>query len=87
MAVMPATLRSTNRQIMVQAGHSVKRDPISKLTNTKRAGDVTEVADHLPSKHQALSLIPIPTKIFKKWNWVFSSCSCYLGVIFDRRKK
>jgi hypothetical protein len=31
----------------------IKQEPISKITNTKRAGRVTGVAGHLPSKHEA----------------------------------
>jgi hypothetical protein len=36
--VILAMQGSTNRRIMVQSGPGIKRDPISKITNTKRAG-------------------------------------------------
>jgi hypothetical protein len=54
---------STNRRITVQAGPGIKQDPISKITNTKRAGVVTQVGECLPSNHKALSSI---TSTFKK---------------------
>jgi hypothetical protein len=36
--VIPAIQKSTNRRIMVQAHPAIKQDPISKITNAKRAG-------------------------------------------------
>jgi hypothetical protein len=49
---------STNRRTVVQAGLGIKWDPISKITNTKRAGGVAQVVEHLPSKFEALSSNP-----------------------------
>jgi hypothetical protein len=40
---------------MVHTSPDKKRDPISKITNTKRAGDMTQVVEYLPGKHKALS--------------------------------
>jgi hypothetical protein len=39
---------STNRRIAIQASPSKKRDPISKITRTKRASRVAQVAEYLP---------------------------------------
>jgi hypothetical protein len=33
----------------------IKQDPISKLTNSKRAGRVAQVVEYLPSKCEGLS--------------------------------
>jgi hypothetical protein len=49
---------STNRRIMFQDGLGTKRNPISKITNTKKAGRVV----YLPSKCEALSLTASPAK-------------------------
>jgi hypothetical protein len=46
---------STNRRITDQTCPGVKQDPISKISSTKRAGEVTQVVEHLPSKHEAFS--------------------------------
>jgi hypothetical protein len=46
-----------NRRIVLQADMGIKRDPISIITTAKRAGYVTQVVQHLPSKGEALSLI------------------------------
>jgi hypothetical protein len=35
--------------------HSMKKDPILKTTNEKRAGDMGQVVEHLLSKLKALS--------------------------------
>jgi hypothetical protein len=58
----PSTLGSTNRRIEVQAGLSIKCDPISKLANTKRTGGVDHVVVKLLSEHEFLSSIPSTTK-------------------------
>jgi hypothetical protein len=42
---------STNKQIMVQVCLDIKQDPILKIINSKRAGNVAEVIEPLPSKH------------------------------------
>jgi hypothetical protein len=39
----PTTAVSINRQIMVQAGPGIKQDPVSKITKTKRTGDMAQV--------------------------------------------
>jgi hypothetical protein len=31
------------------------QDPIRKITNSKRAGSVAHMAEHLPGKHKALT--------------------------------
>jgi hypothetical protein len=36
---------------VVQANPNIKQDPISKITKAKRAGEVTEVVNCLPSKY------------------------------------
>jgi hypothetical protein len=54
----PSKEESINRRIAVQPGPDIKRDPISKTANTKRAGGVAQVIAHLPSNHKALSSIP-----------------------------
>jgi hypothetical protein len=47
MPVIP--MGSTNRRMMVQVGLSRKRDPISKMTTSKRDGRVAQVVEHLPT--------------------------------------
>jgi hypothetical protein len=47
--------RSTNRRITVQACPGIKRDPISKITNAERAGGVSQMVEHPPSKCKALT--------------------------------
>jgi hypothetical protein len=42
--------RSTNRKIEVQPGLGKKRDPISKITTSKRAGGVAHMVECLPRK-------------------------------------
>jgi hypothetical protein len=53
--VILATRGSINRRITDQANPGIKRDPISKTINANRAGGVTQVVEHLPSKHKAPS--------------------------------
>jgi hypothetical protein len=43
---------------MVQAGLGINQDPIKKITEAKRAGDVVEMVEHLSSNHKALSSKP-----------------------------
>jgi hypothetical protein len=50
---------STNRRIVVQARAGIKRDRISKNNQSKRAGDVAQVAEQLSSKREALNSNPI----------------------------
>jgi hypothetical protein len=47
---------STNRRTAVQPGLGNKQDPISKITNTKRAGRVAQVVKCQSSKLKALNL-------------------------------
>jgi hypothetical protein len=42
------------RRIMVQDWPQ-KKDPIQKITKTKRAGGVAQVVECLPTKHESLS--------------------------------
>jgi hypothetical protein len=44
--------RSINRRIEIQAGPGKKQDPISKITNIKRAGGMGQAE---PRKYKALS--------------------------------
>jgi hypothetical protein len=44
-----------NRMIVVKAGLGKNQDSISKLIRAKRAKGVDQAAEHLPSKHDALS--------------------------------
>jgi hypothetical protein len=60
-AVIPATRESTNRRMEVQANLGIKQDPISKITNAKRSGGVTEQEEYLPCKCKTLSSIPVQT--------------------------
>jgi hypothetical protein len=53
--VIPSYTGNTNRRIVVQAGPGIKQDPISKITNTKKAGNMVQKVEYLPNKHQALS--------------------------------
>jgi hypothetical protein len=62
MLVIPATEGSTNRKTIVQAGPVIKQDPISKITNAKRAGEVAQEAEHLPALATMKSRLPSPTK-------------------------
>jgi hypothetical protein len=48
---------SINRRIAVLGGLGIKGDPISKITNIKRAGGVTQVV-YLSRKYKALNSIP-----------------------------
>jgi hypothetical protein len=38
------------------------QDPIQRITNTRRAGGMSQAVDYMPSKHKALSLNPVPQK-------------------------
>jgi hypothetical protein len=63
MPVILATIGSINRRMMAQASLGKKQDPISKKTSqTKRAGDMAQVVDLLPSKWEALSSNPSTLK-------------------------
>jgi hypothetical protein len=45
------------------------RDPVQKITTAERAGDITLVVEHLPSKCEALSSnLNTTTKIKKKFD-------------------
>jgi hypothetical protein len=44
-----------NRRIIVQAGLGIKLDPISKITNAEGTSAVTQVAECLLSKPEALN--------------------------------
>jgi hypothetical protein len=55
--VIPA-IGSINRRTVVQPGLVKKQDPVSKMTRTKRAGDMAQVAEHLPGKCEAVSSNP-----------------------------
>jgi hypothetical protein len=57
--VIPAMhMGSVNRRTVVQAGQGINVRPISKITKVKRAGNMAEVIEQLPSKHEALSSNP-----------------------------
>jgi hypothetical protein len=62
----PTMWGSTNRRIMVQASLGIKTDLISKMTDTQRVGCMAQVVEHLPSKHEALSLPLVLPKKKKK---------------------
>jgi hypothetical protein len=47
--IIPATVGSINRRIDVQAGQDKSMTPISKITRAKRAGDMTQEVECLPS--------------------------------------
>jgi hypothetical protein len=49
---------STDKRITIQASLGIKRDPIFKITNAKRAAEVVQVVEHLPSKCKTLSSTP-----------------------------
>jgi hypothetical protein len=51
---------STNQRIAVQAGPGIKQESISKVTNAKRAGKMTEVVE--PSNCQALNSLKMDQK-------------------------
>jgi hypothetical protein len=42
---------STNKRIMVQSDPCIKRDPIAKISNTKRADGMAQVVECLPSEY------------------------------------
>jgi hypothetical protein len=48
MPVNPTTQGSTDWRIKVQAAWAMKQDPISKITNPKRADRMTQVMEYLP---------------------------------------
>jgi hypothetical protein len=54
-ACHPSYAISINR-IVFQASPGIKRNLISKITNTKRVEGMAQVVEHLPSKHKAPSL-------------------------------
>jgi hypothetical protein len=56
--INPARQGSTNRRIRIQVCQGIKQDPISKITNAKRADCMDRVGDHLPSKWKTMSSIP-----------------------------
>jgi hypothetical protein len=62
MPVIPATARSVNRRILVQAGHGHQRNFVSKTTKAKRARDMDQVIECLSSKLEGLSSNPNTTK-------------------------
>jgi hypothetical protein len=66
MPVTPATQGNTNRRINVQAGQGIKYDLISKITNTKRAGEMAQVVEYLPSSCKGLSSTSSTAKKKKK---------------------
>jgi hypothetical protein len=51
-----------NRRIVVQANLGIKHGPISKITNAKSAGDMTQVVECLPGNYKALSSNPRTAK-------------------------
>jgi hypothetical protein len=55
-----------NRRIEVKSGPGIKWDPILKITNKKRAGDMAQMVEHLPSNYKTLSPNLITTKNYKK---------------------
>jgi hypothetical protein len=54
--VIPAMVGSINSRIMVHAGLDKKQEPITKITRGKRAGDVAQAIEYMPSRGEALSL-------------------------------
>jgi hypothetical protein len=56
-------LGSTDRKITIQDGSGIKQNPISKITNTKRAGRVGQMIECLPSKQKVLYSTPHTAKI------------------------
>jgi hypothetical protein len=57
--VIPAIILGiTDRKITVQACPGIKQDPISKITNRRRAGGMAQEGEHLPSKFEILSSTP-----------------------------
>jgi hypothetical protein len=44
-----------NRRSVVQADPGIKPDPSPKIIKAKRAGEVTQEVEYLPSKHETLS--------------------------------
>jgi hypothetical protein len=54
----------TDRRIMVQASLGIKHNPVSKITNAKRADGRTQVVKCLSSKCEALSPTPSTTALF-----------------------
>jgi hypothetical protein len=57
--VISAIQEITNR-ITIQIGLGIKQDPISKITNTKRAGGVAQVIEHL------LGMMPLNSALSSK---------------------
>jgi hypothetical protein len=55
-----------NRRIASRT--AIKWEPTLEKANMKRAGKVTQMVQHLPSKHKALSSVPNTTKKKKKLN-------------------
>jgi hypothetical protein len=55
---MPLMVGSINRRTGVQGCLSKKQDPISKITQAKRAGGMAQAVQYLPSKCKALRLNP-----------------------------
>jgi hypothetical protein len=64
-----------NRRFTVQASPIIKQDPISKITNTRRACRVIQVVEHLPSKCEPMSSNPSTTNEKKRKRIIFLSVS------------
>jgi hypothetical protein len=52
--------------VQSQPRKNSSQDPISKTPLQKRAGEMAQMAECLPSKHEALSSTPVPQKKKKK---------------------
>jgi hypothetical protein len=61
------------------------QDSIPKITKAKRAGGMTQVVEHLPSKHKAPSSNPSTTK--RKRQSVVQVCYVPSNSLIKRKKK
>jgi hypothetical protein len=69
MPVISATQKAEVRGSQSEAGPRQKPETLSeKLTKAKRAVDVTQVVEYLPSKHKTLNSIPGTTKTKRLFN-------------------
>jgi hypothetical protein len=53
-----------NRRIVIQDSPSIKLDPISKITNTKKAGGVVRVVDIFLATARPCVQTPAPPNVF-----------------------
>jgi hypothetical protein len=57
-ACPPSHSGAINRRITIQPSPVIMQDPMSKITKSKRVGEMVQVVEHLPGKCKVLSFHP-----------------------------